>query len=367
MIPALAGLPVLLLALIATALPAMLAAGDLRIAFFNAELSRRGPGLLLRDIERRDAQVIAARDVIARNAPDILVLSDIDYDAELGALRAFTELLAEETAPYPHLFARRPNSGMPSGHDMDGDGLKGGPRDAQGFGYFSGQGGLAVLSRYPIDETGFQDFSALLWKDTPDAHLPRHESGALFPSEAALSAQRLSSVAHWALPVVTPSGPVTLLTHQAGPPVFDGPEDRNGKRNRDENALWLHLLDGTLGPAPQGPLVLIGGTNLDPADGDGHRDTMRALLAHPRLQDPLPRSEGGGAAGTQGQTGDPGLDTADWREPSPGNMRVDYVLPSTDFTVTGAGVFWPPAGRSGHDLALAASRHRLVWIDVELP
>ncbi len=311
--------------------------------------------------------MIAARDVIVRHAPDILVLSDIDYDAELRALRAFAELLAEETAPYPHLFARRPNSGMPSGLDMDGDGLEGGPRDAQGFGYFSGQGGLAVLSRHPFDEAGFQDFSTLLWTDAPDALLPRHDNGAPFPSESALSAQRLSSVAHWVLPVITPGGPITLLTHQAGPPVFDGPEDRNGKRNRDENALWLHLLAGRLGPPLEGPFAFIGGTNLDPADGDGYREVMRALLEHPKLQDPRPRSEGGAAVPTPGQSGDPGLDTADWREPSPGNMRVDYVLPSTDFTVKDAGVYWPPAGRSGHDLALAASRHRLVWVDVELP
>jgi hypothetical protein len=75
-----------------------------------------------------------------------------------------------------------------------------------------------------------------------------------------------------------------------------------------------------------------------------------------------------------GQSGPPGQDTADWRdEPGPGNMRVDYVLPSTGLTITGSGIFWPqansplarliakdPTGGRRH----ASSDHRLVWVDV---
>ena len=347
-------------------------AKDLRIAFYSAGLSRKGPGLLLRDISRRDAQALAARDVIARTDPDILVLADFDYDAELSALRAFAGLLAETAAPYPYAFARRPNTGWATGLDMDGDGRLGGPRDSQGFGYFAGQGGLAVLSRFPIDEPHLQDFSALLWRDFPEALLPTHASGAPFPSDAALAVQRLSTTAHWSLPVTLPSGPLTLLISQATPPVFDGAEDRNGKRNHDENALWLHHIEGRLGTPPAGPFVLAFGANLDPADGAGRREVMQALLAHPKLQDPLPKSKGAGAAATPDHLGDPTLDTADWAEPTadtfgPGNMRVDFLLPSADVTVTDAGVFWPALPSSDHALALAASRHRLVWIDIKLP
>ncbi|WP_438990755.1 endonuclease/exonuclease/phosphatase family protein [Lentibacter sp.] len=358
--------------LLSLAWGAPLLAQDLRIAFFSAGLSRKGPGLLLRDIWREEAQVLATRDVIARIDPDILVLSDVDYDAELAALRAFADLLAKTVAPYPHAFAQRPNTGWATGLDMDGDGRLGGPRDAQGFGYFAGQGGLAVLSRFPIDDARLQDFSALLWRDLPDALLPTHASGKAFPSDAARAAQRLSTTAHWSLPVTLPSGPLTLLISQATPPVFDGPEDQNGKRNHDENALWLHHIEGRLGTPPSGPFLLAFGANLDPADGAGRREVMQRLLTHPALQDPRPKSAGAALEPTPGQRGDPALDTADWTDPTPetfgpGNMRVDFLLPSADILVTDAGVFWPPPASHDHTLALSASRHRLVWIEIRQP
>jgi len=347
-------------------------AAELRVAFYSAGLSRKGPGLLLRDIRREEAQVRAARDVIQTINPDILIISDFDYDAELAALTAFAKLLAKAGAPYPHRFARRPNTGWATGLDMDGDGKRGTARDAQGFGAFAGQGGLAILSRYPFDEAGLQDFSALLWRDAPEALLPTHADGAPFPSKEALAVQRLSTTAHWALPVAIERKTLTLLVSQATPPVFDGDEDRNGKRNHDENALWLHHIEGRFGTPPSGPFVLALGSNLDPADGAGHRGAMHALLTHPKLQDPRPKSAGGRLAATPNQLGDPALDTADWREPTaeqfgPGNMRVDFVLPSAEITVTDAGVFWPAPEQTGHALALAASRHRLVWVDLALP
>lgn len=40
---------------------------------------------------------------------------------------------------------------MQTGFDVDGNGWIGDARDAQGFGLFSGNGGMAVLSRLPID------------------------------------------------------------------------------------------------------------------------------------------------------------------------------------------------------------------------
>ena len=81
-----------------------------------------------------------------------------------------------------------------------------------------------------------------------------------------------------------------LLCWYATPPVFDGPEDRNGRRNHDEAAFWLRLLAGELTwPPPEGPFVLLGQSNLDPVDGEGLRGAMDALLDHPALQDPAPR------------------------------------------------------------------------------
>jgi hypothetical protein len=159
---------------------------------------------------------------------------------------------------------------------------------------------------------------------------------------------------------------IDLLVWSATPPVFDGPEDRNGLRNRDELRLWTAVLDGTLGPAPGPHFVIAGNANLDPADGDGLRAAMAAFLADPRLTDPRPASAGGLAAADAGHAGDPALDTADWT--GPGNLRVSYVLPAAAWDVGASGVLWPSpedsaAPLSAGDLA-SAGPHRLVWVDI---
>ena len=341
-------------------------AETLRIASFNTELSRDGPGLLLRDLVRgTDPQLQAVRGVIAEVSPDILLLQNVDYDLGLATLDALRNWLAEAGADYPHLFALPPNSGLETGLDMDGDGRVGHARDSQGYGAFYGAHGMALLSRYPVDAGAAQDFSALLWRDLPGALLPEVE-GRPFPSAEALAVQRLSSVAHWAVPVELPGGPLTLLAFHAGPPVFDGPEDRNGRRNHDELIFWRHYLDGRFGPAPDGRFVLLGAANLDPSDGEGRREAIRALLSDPRLQDPKPARPDGPMADSPGQRGDPRLDTVAWPAPDPGHKRVDYVLPAAGLRVVGAGVFWPPVGDPLEMMARTASRHRIVWVDLAL-
>lgn len=336
----------------------------MRIATFNTELSRPGPGILLRDIEAgNDPQVEAVADVIARTAPDILLLQGVDYDHRLAALTALRDRIAERGLIYPYLFAARPNSGMASGADLDGDGRLGSPRDAQGYGEFAGQGGMAVLSRFGVDTDGVGDFSALLWQDLPGAILPVTDADMPFPSPRAQDVQRLSSVAHWVVPVRIGDTRAHLLAFHASPPVFDGPEDRNGRRNHDEIRFWQLFLDGAFGAAPEGPFVLLGDANLDPADGDGRKRAIKDLIGDPRLKDPLPRRPGPAAQGP-GHTGDPRLDTVAWPEPEPGHLRVSYVLPSTDLTVASAGVHWPQAGSALAQTAETASRHRLVWVDL---
>ena len=136
-------------------------AETLRIASYNVGLSRRGPGLLARDIlTGKDKQAEAVAAVIAAAGPDVIVLQGVDYDHGLVALRALADRLVAAGAPYPHLFAWRPNTGMGTDLDMDGDGRLRGPRDAQGFGWFAGEGGMAVLSKLPLDDAAAQDFSA---------------------------------------------------------------------------------------------------------------------------------------------------------------------------------------------------------------
>lgn len=347
-------------------------ADAVRVALFNVELHRKGPGLLLRDIRKGDVQVDAAARIIAHVDPDAIVLLRFDYDLTGAALKAFADRISAAGSTYPHRFALRPNTGWATGLDMDGDGRTGAPGDAQSFGHFAGQNGMAVLSKLPIAETEVRDFSEYLWHDLPGAVLP-HIDGHPFPSAAAQSIQRLSTVGHWDVPLQLEGGTLLhLLAFHAGPPVFDGPEDRNGLRNRDELRFWSLLIDGALPDLapPDDPFVLIGCTNLDPHGGEGHRAAMASLLSHPALQDPAPASAGG-AAGGQRPPAVARNDTVAWDAAGePGNLRVDYILPQAGLPVADSGVFWPAADHP--DAALlgddgrGASRHRLVWVDLRM-
>lgn len=301
---------------------------------------------MLRDLRRGgDPQISAIRNVVAQVDPDVLVLTDFDYDLDGLALAAFAAEFAE---PYETLFALPPNAGQASGFDLDGNGYLGDARDAFGYGRFAGDGGLAILSRYAIEASAVRDFSELLWSDLPGAQLPQ-VMGQPFPSAKAQAGMRLSSTGHWIVPVGLPDGPpLSLMVFAATPPVFDGPEDANGLRNRDELRLWQAVLDGQFGPAPES-FAIAGNANLDPDAGQGLRAAMTDFLADPRLQDPLP-----------------GQPTADWGPEGPGKLRVSYLLPSTDWEVLAAGVFRPAAqvGEIGATADRLSGPHDLVWVDL---
>lgn len=342
-------------------------AETLRVATWNVGLDRTGPGLLVRDLDRgedqsedrsEDRQIAAMIRVLVALEADVILLTAVDYDRGGVALGLLADRLAKAGLAYPHRLALRPNTGMQTGFDVDRNGRLGEPRDAQGFGLFSGQAGMAVLSRWPIDAGGVRDFSAFLWRDLPGALIPSGEAPGL------VAVQRLATTGFWEVPVVTGGGTLRLLAWHATPPVFDGPEDRNGRRNHDEAAFWRLFLEAGLPmPPPEGPFVLLGDGNLDPADGDGLREGMAALLAHPAVQDPMPR-------GTHGRVepehaGDPGLDTVIYD--SLGGLRLDYVLPSAGLRVAASGVLWPPTDDALWPDLAAASRHFPVWVDLALP
>lgn len=308
-------------------------ADTVRVATFNTELSRKGPGLLLRDVAAlKEPQVIAVLEQIKDARPDIIVLQGIDYDLQNLALAALAD-----TLDFPYYFSAPPNAGRMTSLDLDGNGKTGEPRDAQGYGRFFGQGAMALLSKHPILVDEVQDYSALLWRDMPGAILPQVDA-APFPSAEAQAIQRLSSNGHWAVPVQHPTfGRITILTYHATPPVFDGPEDLNGRRNHDETAFWALYMDGIFSPPPEGQFILMGDANLDPENGDGRSAAISALLNDPRILDPLP-----------------GQPTVTFTQTGP--LRGDYILPSTDWTVTGAQVAPPDPD---------ASRHSLVWVDLK--
>lgn len=335
------------LVLLLLAFPA-LAEERLRFAVYTTELGRAGPGLLYRDILKGGPEIDTAVSRIIAARADVLLLCGIDWDHDLLALRALADRVAAAGLSYPHLFALRPNTGMATGLDLDldGDGRLGGPGDAQGFGSFSGQEGMALISRLPLIAGEVVDHSGLLWRDLP---------GGLSPlALPAAAVQRLSTTGHWVVPLEMPGGDrITVLPWCAGPPVF-GIGDVNRRRNHDETALWGAVLDGAFGPPPQPPFVLLGDANLDPERGDGNHAAIRRLLADPRLRDPHPVWPGAPPAER--------FATVDWTTlrsgaPGPGRLRVDYVLPSGDLKVLGAAVL-PPAG---------GDRHGIVTVDVALP
>lgn len=371
-----------LVALLAATLAAPAAAASLRIASYDAGLARDGPGLLYHELTTGPAaDTLAVAAVIRAAAADVLLLAGFDQDPRGRALAAFRALLrqGEDGIDYPHAFAPPGNEGVASGLDLDDDGRTMGRNDAHGWGRFPGNSGLALLSRLPLDAAAARTFATLPWTALPGADLPRRPDGGAFPDPARQAALRLSSRSHWDVALILPDGGrLHLLAANPTPPLFDGPEGFNRRRNADEIRFWAAYLDGTgftddqgrTAAAPAAPLVLLGNLNLDPLDGAGDHPAIAELLAHPRLRDPRPASPAAAAAGRDGANarhrGDPRLDTADWREDGPGNLRVDYVLPSADLAVTASGVFWPAPGDR---LAAAASAtsHRLVWVDLALP
>jgi hypothetical protein len=173
---------------------------------------------------------------------------------------------------------------------------------------------------------------------------------------------------------------VHFLVSHPTPPVFDGPEDRNGRRNHDEIRFWSDYVtpgagryiyddNGRRGGVQPGErFVIAGDMNADPVDGDSTQGAIQQLLDNPRINtSDAPTSPGGpeqsalqgGANATQ--HGDPALDTADFADTTPGDLRTDYVLPDRFTRIDGSFVFWPlsrPALRPRRDLRSGAATER---------
>ncbi|MFN7001878.1 MAG: endonuclease/exonuclease/phosphatase family protein [Roseinatronobacter sp.] len=341
----------------------------IRIAFWRIDLGGRGPGEALQEILSRAERPKAKARLISHVAPEILVLSGLDHDHGLMALGAFRDLISDHGHDFPYVLALPSNAGVPNAATLTDPSRPDNTDLAQGYGRFRGERALALLSRFEIATEDVRDFSTFLWRDLPDAQLPD------MPPERRAS-QRLSSTGHWDVLVrIGDNQSLHLLIYQAGPPVF-GPDDTwNRARNHDETAFWLAYLDNRLPyPAPSAPLVVIGGSNLDPFDGDGQHIAMQNLLSHPRLQDPMPASAGAVHAASTDRdfthSGPHALDTVHWPQATgPGNLRVSYILPSAGLRVRASGVFWPapdsPDATLLGDPDRPPTRHRLVWVDLD--
>jgi endonuclease/exonuclease/phosphatase family metal-dependent hydrolase len=362
-----------------------------RIATFNVAMGLEAQGRLAAALASgEDERLQQVATILQRVRPDIVLLNEFDYDPGIDAAKLLDDnYLArgpDGQAPihYPYSFRAPVNTGEHSGLDLDGDGQLGGPGDAWGFGRFPGQYGMLLLSRFPLDAARARTFQAFRWAALPDARRPRHADGSPFHDDATWNRLRLSSKSHWDVPLHIGGRNLHLLAHHPTPPVFDGPEDRNGRRNFDEIRFWLHYTDpagadfltddrgraGGIGPAAA--FVIAGDFNADPLDGDSLPGAVGQLLDAAWIDATcVPVGSGGAeAARMQGglnrqQQGDPSADTADFNDKYTGNLRLDYLLPSTGLKILGCGVFWPAAGEEGEALA-GVSDHRLVWLDIEL-
>jgi hypothetical protein len=247
---------------------------------------------------------------------------------------------------------------------------------------------MLVLSRFPIDRSAVRTFQKFLWREMPGAMLPnKPNEEAPFYDDGDLEVLRLSSKSFWDVPISIPAignnrpYALHLLCSHPTPPVFDGPEDRNGRRNHDEVRLIADYIDPSKsrylvddagrkeGLTKEALFIIAGDLNADPIDGDSLPGTMDQLLKHPRVNNLFTPASAGGKLATERKRnhvavgkGNPAYDTSSFDDFQ--NLRIDYVLPSHGLTVTGGGIFWPAPGEPGCE-AITASDHRLVWIDIK--
>jgi endonuclease/exonuclease/phosphatase family metal-dependent hydrolase len=398
------------------------APNDLRIATFNIAMGLQEEGQLGQNLANgQEPRLQQVAEILQRVRPDIVVLNEFDYDPDYDAADLFNEhYLAkswngQQTIRYPYSYRGPVNTGMDSGLDLDGNGKTGDPQDAWGYGSFPGQYGMLFLSRFPIRLEATRTFQHFPWSALPSAQRPLNPDGSSFYPDDIWKQLRLSSKSHWDLMIDVNGHDLHFLVHHPTPPVFDGPENRNGKRNFDENCFWIgyvsrgdndYIVDdkGRTGGLDQGALFVIAGDlNADPLDGDSisgvsevSEDTHEVsedthekvsedthafdsangaigqLLAFPLINASCTPLSPGGREATVVQggknrqhKGDPAADTSDFNDERTGNLRLDYVLPSANISVRNCGVFWPAEGEVGHDL-VGVSDHRLVWLDISL-
>jgi endonuclease/exonuclease/phosphatase family metal-dependent hydrolase len=367
---------------------------NVRVATYNTSLYSDEAGGLIAELQGDSAHARKIAAVLQKVRPDLVLLNEFDYDDAHQAADLFQQRYLQVAQPgggealaYPYRYLAPVNTGVPSGLDLDNNGVAGGTgrargNDAWGYGLHPGQYGMLVLSRFPIDVAQVRSFQLLRWSSMPGAARPIDPAtGKSWYSDTVWAQLRLSSKSHWDVPVRINGGTLHFLVSHPTPPVFDGPEDRNGARNHDEIRLWQDYLSADRagwicddagacgGLAAEARFVIAGDLNNDPIDGDGRHDAILELLEHPRvLRQPTPRSAGGEeaalayAAAGIAHRGAPAHVTGDFG-PRNGAMRLDYVLPSTGFALVGNGVFWPK--KSDADAAIAdGSDHHLVWVDL---
>lgn len=373
--------------------------GDVRVATFNVGLDRfkKATEMATALADGNDKQAKKIAEIIQRANPDILLINEIDGNDDKQTLNIFNEKYLKvaqngaEAVTYDAMYMSDCNTGVPSGKDYNNNDKTTDPDDAYGFGNYAGQYCMAILSKYPIDTDNVRTFQKFKWKDMPNALRPTNEDGSQWYTDEEWSDFRLSSKTHIDLPVTVDGKAIHILASHPTPPVFDGKEDRNGKRNFDEIRLWADYINpetdyiyddnGNTGVtlATDTRFVILGDENASAVEGDATKSNgvtainqlLLSPLVHKHLREDqeivkIPMSKGGSENDTKGSYGK--YHTASWK------MRADYVLPSAfGFDITQSGVFWPTKAddlyylvNKTDDKDMPSSDHRMVWVDLSI-
>ena len=422
-----------------TPLPAPIQAPiKFRVATFNVEDLR--PTDLA---QGKNPRLKAVAEVIQRIRPTIIFLNEVAYPnptpsqtpdpttPTTSTAQQFADLYlavpqATDLAPIKFTaFTAPSNTGELSGFDLNNDGITatgyptprpanpdGTPAelpadefkiaraygdDSWGFGTFPGQYAMALLVADPltIKTAEVRTFQNLPWSYmhgnfmptiafvgppspfalAPDSPRPFYDEdeSAIFP---------LSSKSHWDIPVALPNGTTLhLLSSHPTPPAFDGPEQRNRRRNHDEIRFWADYLarpgsgsdsivddKGTTGGFTRpgelpAPYILLGDLNADPDEGNSFKNPITNLIASiPGMKiNPAPTSP-------------ITIDKLDADDTAMFGLRVDYVLPSSTIERAAQGIWRTiPTNRWGKALTdlespnTFPSDHFPVWVDVIVP
>lgn len=353
--------------------------------YVGRDAKRATNQVLLTELKNGNQQIKNIAEIIQRTRPDIILLNEFDYinDPKQGVERFINEYLnvAQHSdvnaIDYPYYYYSTVNTGKPSPFDLTGDGKATGTQgDAWGFGFFEGQYGMVLLSKYPIDKANVRTFQHFKWKDMPNALRPIVPStGKPYYNDQIWAQYPLSSKSHWDVPVVVNGKTVHVLASHPTPPVFDGPEDRNGTKNHDEVRFWNDYVtpnqadyiyddSGIFGGiSSNARFVVLGDQNSSSTEGNSRKEAIGALLSSPLTNDVnIPMSKGGDLHKADNKLSK--HHTAYW------GMRADYVLPSTyGWEVIENGVFWPHTDSVLFRLVKdrnASSDHRLVWSTLKL-
>jgi len=369
---------------------------SVRFATFNIqELSLKKLSEVDADGHGSNSQLLNCTEILQRIRPDVVLINEIDAPStpddreQINPPDNAARMLVDRylavgrnglvPLDFPYLYIASSNTGVPTGHDLDNDGKTNGPADAFGFGRYPGEYGMALLSRFPIQQDDIRTFRKLRWQEMPENLMPDGAGGRPdFYSAQECQLFRLSSKSHWDVPITVNGKVIHFLCSHPTPPVFDGPEDSNGRRNFDEVRLWADYLNDARHPvwirddqgnkgglSADADFVILGDLNAEPVRGDAAygKRAIELLLNHPRVVDPRPQSMGAlEQPNLQNLPGYAEFKTSDFG-------RLDYVLHSKSLKTLQTGVFWPTKDSKLFDLVAtsqSSSDHRLVWLDVQI-